>query len=554
VRTRRLSEDQIRRGEELSALLQRRGGRTGRDRRSVAADLDGGERLLVLDHLIMAIGSLYAHLPAKRAAFASNPVQALTLLQGRAAELTDAEFHAEVSRIVTGLRDAHTRYIGPQRLHGHVAVLPFLLEQYGPLEAPSYLVTKINTAAVEDPEFLPGVRIESWNGAPVDRAVQVHAESETGGRADSRRSRALESLTFRAMDFRPPPDEDWVIVGYRTRTGRKAELRLPWRVVYPGEAWTAVESGSRSALRVAADPAAESVRRAKKLQFAPDQWASDRRPAPSAPAAAGPGEWLESELPDVLSAKQVSADVGYLRIWSFNIDDDDAFVTELVRLLALLPPTGLLIDVRANPGGLIWAAERALQLFTDAPIAPVRFAPVASPLMRRLADSPFSRMELEPWLSSLTDAVSTGEQYARPLPLTQPEWCNDVGRCFPGPVVVIADANTYSSGDIFCAGVVDHEIGPVVITNARATGAGGANVWTSQQLRDALAGLDDQLPPMPGGSAFTLAFRRIIRSGASDGIPLEDLGVSGIPYAMTRRDLLDGNADLLKFAAGLLNS
>jgi hypothetical protein len=39
--------------------------------------------------------------------------------------------------------------------------------------------------------------------------------------------RALESLTFRALDYGPPPDEHWVILGYRTRRGRKAEIRLP---------------------------------------------------------------------------------------------------------------------------------------------------------------------------------------------------------------------------------------------------------------------------------------------------------------------------------------
>ena len=56
----------------------------------------------------------------------------------------------------------------------------------------------------------------SWNGVPFARAVEVYADRETGGRPDSRRARALESLTFRALDYGPPPDEHWVIVGYRT--------------------------------------------------------------------------------------------------------------------------------------------------------------------------------------------------------------------------------------------------------------------------------------------------------------------------------------------------
>ena len=93
--------------------------------------LDGGERLQVVDALSLVLAGCYAHLPAKRAAYASDPVQALTLLGRRAAELSDAEFHLQLTGIVTGLRDAHTRYVGPTAMAGCVAVLPFLVEQYG---------------------------------------------------------------------------------------------------------------------------------------------------------------------------------------------------------------------------------------------------------------------------------------------------------------------------------------------------------------------------------------------------------------------------------------
>ena len=56
-------------------------------------ELDGGERLQILDALITSIAGAYAHLPAKRAAYASDPVQALTLLRRRAADLSDTEFN-----------------------------------------------------------------------------------------------------------------------------------------------------------------------------------------------------------------------------------------------------------------------------------------------------------------------------------------------------------------------------------------------------------------------------------------------------------------------------
>jgi hypothetical protein len=536
-----------RRGVLLSAALAESGA-------ARPMDLDGGQRLQVLDTLIASISGAYAHLPAKRAAYASDPVQALTLLRRRAADLSDTEFNRAVSALITGLRDAHTHYIGPSTLRDQVAVLPFLVEQYGPESRPKYLVSKINTDIIDDPEFQPGVELQAWNGAPFGRAVESHADFETGGRADSRRARALESLTFRALDYGPPPDEHWVIVGYRTKRGRKAEIRLPWRLLTPGKAATALEPGSRAALKQASDPSAEAVRRAKKLVFAPDLWASDqqRRTAPAGPGKAEIGEWLDTPLQDVLAARPLSRKVGYLRIWSFDLDDDDAFIDELIRLLQLLPQTGLIVDLRANPGGQIWAAERALQLFTDATIEPTRFSLIATPLTRQMADSPFNRLELEAWSQSLQDAVSTGELYAQPLPLTDPSWCNDRGRRYPGPSVAVVDANTYSSGDLFAAGWVDHGIGPLVSVG-HATGAGGANVWTSSQLRDALSGTDHQQPRMPAGTGFTIAFRRAIRSGTGDGIPIEDLGIPGIPYEMTKNDLMHSNRDLLVSCTRLLN-
>ena len=89
-------------------------------------------------------------------------------------------------------------------------------------------------------------------------------------------------------------------------------------------------------------------------------------------------------------------------------------------------------------------------------------------------------------------------------------------------------SNTYSSGDLFSAGWADHGIGPLVCVG-QATGAGGANVWGDLQLSEALTGTPYEFDPLPDGIHFTMAIRRAIRSGRSDGVPIEDLGIHGIP-------------------------
>jgi C-terminal processing protease CtpA/Prc len=568
-------------GKRLSEALKGRG---------LMPELGPEDRVKIIDTLVPLIEGVYCHLPQKRAGYAADPVQALRLLRQQCTELNDGEFHLAVTGIITGLRDAHTRYVGPSGLRDRVAVLPFLVESYGPPEAPRFIVSKVAKAAlapaVKRAGFADGVDLVSWNFVPMARAVDVYALQETGGRRDARRARALETLTFRSLDYGPPPDEYQVSIGFLAGRALR-EVVIPWRVV--GIPPATLGRDPVVALRAAWNPSAESVRKAKTLMFAPGTWDASRRnamgdkalrgrtsPARTSPAGTSPartsraktaaaaiGTDLETSLPEVLSARTVPTtihegrrakrvEVGYLRIWSFDVHDHEAFVTEVNRLIGLLPQDRLIVDLRGNPGGLIWAAERLLQLFTDKQVEPTRFSLVATPLTRAMAESEFNHLELDAWLDSLTDAVSTGEVYSQPIPLTDPAWCRDIGRTYPGKAVLVVDPNTYSSGDLFAAGWADHEIGPLV-SIGEATGAGGANVWQDLQLNDALSGTPYEFDPLPDGVHFTMAIRRAIRSGLSDGVPIEDLGIRGVPYALTRRDLLEGNPDLLGFCAQTLN-
>ena len=66
---------------------------------------------------------------------------------------------------------------------------------------------------------------------------------------------------------------------------------------------------------------------------------------------------------------------------------------------------------------------------------------------------------------------------------------------------------------------------------------------------EALAETSFLLEALPDGVRYTIAIRRAVRSALGDGIPIEDVGVPGIPYAMTRDDLANSNRDLIAFCA-----
>jgi hypothetical protein len=552
------------RGSPITDVYPRTATRATRTRtRSVTRtprSLSTAERTQIVDTLVELLEGLYAHLPLKRAMYAIDPLQRLRLLRQRVASVDDRELHAELAATMTGLRDAHTRYIGPTALIDHVATLPFLVEAYGGPSNRRYIVSKVALAPqrIRDPHFVAGVELLRWNAVRIDRAVDIHAERETGGRSDARRSRALESFTFRALQYAPPPDEDWVIVGYRDLRGKMREARFDWHVVKPGRARTAGRP-ERTRRAFAIDPAAETTRRVKKLLFAPKLWYADQRAAARTPQITRPavGDWIDNDFQDAVGAKIVktrSGAFGYLRLWSFDVADDIAFIDEVVRLLSLLPERGLIIDLRANPGGLVWAAERMLQLFTPHPVTTTRFSLLATPLTRAMADAHQNQDELDPWRASLNRAVSTGDAYSGAAPLTPFAEANDLGQLYSGPVVSVVDANTYSSGDLFAAGFYDNEIGTLVCVD-QATGAGGANVWEPEDVQLALEDTPYAQTTLPGGVTYTLAVRRATRSGAAEGVAIEDVGVSGHEtYTMKKRDLTHDNSGLLAFCGELLSA
>ena len=534
-----------------------------------AGSLTLAERQRLLNGLERVIEGLYTHLPLKRARYAFDPVQRLRILRIQAERLGDDAFHFELADLTTALRDAHTRYAGPVSLGGKVAALPLLVEMIGSEDSPVYLVSKVGTGL--DPAFQPGVMIEYWNGMPIDTAVMRHGDSEVGGRPDSRRAWATQSLTFRSLRYGPPPDEHWVIVGFRQTnasgepTGPAREIKLTWKVVDPGQiafADSPVDGQSAAArrqhLKLGLDPAAADVRRAKMLLFAPAALrGAQAGTAPATAASANPaaGQVIETTLTETLKVSTVDGSggpYGHLRIFGFDTEPD-AFVAELQRLIPLLPPAGLIIDIRGNPGGYILAAELALQLFTHKPIAPVRFSVLATPFTRDMAAVESLADELSAWRESLVKAVRNGELYSQALPISDPAACNALGQHYGGPVLLVADSTTYSSGDLFSAGFVDNGLGPFVCVG-EATGAGGANVWDYNGMRPFLQGSPAALPALPDGINLTFSFRRATRSGPSEGLPIEDVGVAGGErYVLTRKDLLEGNADLLKHCIALLH-
>lgn len=547
------------------------------------------QRRKILDQAILILGELYVHRDLKRTRHAVDPVTALRQLKRRCEDLTGFDFHLEVMKVFKGLRDIHTAYIMPKPYSEMVAFLPFLLAAHTIREtaAPQGQVRGEEKLGEDtfDPDgerrvivtgmldkfkhkhFKPGVEILSWNGMPIHEAIRRIGEEEQGSNIYAQFELGLRLMTVRWLGGSLPPSEYFVTVVYRDKK-KIREIRFPWRVMLDSASKGRVASVQAMwALKkkfdnnTSEDPSVEprslfetTVRDqlfsvSEKIEFS--QKVTKFRPE------------IEGLPPGVFDVHYVKVDhgpdafkFGLVKIENF-VCGRKAFVEGFIKILHSVPQTGLVIDIRSNPGGLVSAAESILQLLSPRRITPLPFQFLATTLAEDIvrSDKTAAKMKLNSWAAKVTPAVNIGNQFSRNGSLTRKDLANELGQRYYGPVTLITNAVTYSSGDIFAASFQDHEIGPVIGTDP-STGGGGANMWTHRDCVD-MAMPDQLLEHLPGGARhgpkLHYAVRRCVRVGRNQGMPIEEEGVRrDRVYNLTRDDLLSGDVDLLRFAGSVL--
>ncbi len=531
-----------------------------------------GRRKLVEQALVL-IDENFVHLPLKESMHGVDPVQKLRLLQHQLDQTTTSkmgsefEFHREMINIFNSVRDLHTNYLLPAPFADKVAFLPFDIEECFDNGKPHYIASHL-VQGFTHPHFKKGVEITMWNGIPIDRAIAISADKHAGSNLAARHVRGIDGLTIRALRRALPPDEMWVVIGYTDLHGVEREMRQDWIVTptLPDTGGVDTDSRTTAAASQGIDIEADIVQRTRKMLFAPKVIAEERKHHKISKHKAGSGQSLTSTMPGVFSAKNVSTpsgEFGYIRIFTFSVNNPEAFINEFIRLVELLPQQGLIVDVRGNGGGHIYASEGLLQVLTNVDITPEPTQFINTPLNLRMCKrhetNPTGQIDLGPWTESINQSVETGAIYSRGFPITPTEFANMKGQKYHGPVVLITDARCYSATDIFAAGFKDHEIGHILGVDDN-TGAGGANVWTHGLLQALL-----QFPPpadpespyknLPNGADMRVAIRRTLRVGDQSGTPLEDLGVTpDSRHAMTEDDLLNGNVDLINRAGKILKN
>jgi hypothetical protein len=538
-----------------------------------AVALSPRQHALIVDQAITFLESFYAHLPLKSAMYAVDPVRRLRLLRHRLPQNgakpsieADLSFHAEMTDIFTSVRDMHTRYFLPAPFQGASAYLPFDIEAYFDGGARKFVATHFAQWSVPpETSFRGGVEVLSWNGVPIARAIERAANQSGGSNVAARRANGLMRLTKRSLGTLSPPDEEWVIVGYRTPDGKDDEVRIEWRVfpTLPPEGTGRSGQPNAKSAQISIAHEVDQHRQVRKLVSAPHIVTRSAKLA----RAADKERLLEAQTDTmmvddfnarIITDKKRKLDYGYIRIFKFSMEEPEAFVEEFKRLLGCLPPNGLIIDVRDNPGGKIVAAERLLQLLTSRrPIEPERLYFINTPRTLELCELQAKSYDLFSWIPSIARAIETGATFSASFPIdSSADYCNDLEQAYHGPVVLVTNALTYSAAEFLAAGFQDHRIGTILGADT-ATGAAGAHVKDYDTLRKFFEKSRDTAlsRALPSQAGMTLALRRSVRVGLHAGAEVEDFGVApDILYQMTRRDLLEENADLIDYACGLFSA
>lgn len=519
------------------------------------------ERVDLAQQLELLLEKIFVHRHQKTGLYGVDVSRRLTLLRRQAPAMSDEAFHNEMCGIVNDLRDAHTDYTGPGLRGRCMAILEtlFLVERcWIPDEQRwAWLATHVETPPHATSTLTDGAEIIRWNGVPIDVAVQRNAELQPGSNAAARTAQGARSMTNRSLGNSPLPDEDWVDLDI-VSDGGADHVRIPWIVLDFSMHLPPAPAPDRSPTNVPPTVLAVDEHHRRRREVTGRMLARRTPTARRSTKGDVVAEPIKTDVAhtEAWTVSTPSGTFGHLRIFNFapaatdpaSVEGVIATYEGLVALLDRMPRTGLVLDVRDNPGGLLFLAEMLLQHLTPGRIQPTPFQLAVSEETAALpADGLYGA-----FVPSLGQGLVTGAQYSAALPYIPTEWVNHFGQTYFGPVVLVTDALSYSATDMFAAAFQSHGIGPILGCDD-TTGAGGANVETHEGLRQAWPA--SPLRPLPQGAQMTVAVGRALRIGPQAGQPLEDLGVEPTErHRITRRDLLEDNADLLLRAGELLAS
>lgn len=465
------------------------------------------QKKLVLSQTRIILEDIYVHkdLKIKNYGQAANPTPALNKIQAEIETISTESFHAQISDIFKRFHDLHTLYYLPKPFACNSSFLPFGLKEVIAANGKKVIAVTGVRNEEEITKFLPagyelnaGDILISYNGLPVEKAIELRMPVSYGANPSAARKIAIEDLRDIGHNLSFLPAKDTVDLEFLRADGKKVKFTIPWIV------WTDWScKGEANAL------AAKEKKSNIMMAGLADQETSD------------------SVLYWNIN-KETFGNFGYLEILSFNPEELSIrdIVLKVKSLLQneLKNTDGLIIDLRENTGGQLPFAEKLIQLISPKQVTPHNYVLKAS----KSNSFYFNTVDpLNHFTVALNDAIATGAKFTKKLGIDSKEEINTLGQVYFKPVAVYVDAKCYSACDTFAAQVQDHKVATVFGEDA-TTGGGGANVFSLNQLIEDFTskGLDSgRFKTLPAGQNISFSLRQASRVGANLGVAIEDVGI-----------------------------
>jgi hypothetical protein len=564
------------------------------------------DRKAILDQATLMFDHLYPHMPFKTELYHfTHPSDYLNQnVLPNIDTLGETEFHAQMTSAFSLVRDAHTLYGLPSPFRRAVAFLPFQMRPHLVNKAGwRFVVTTIMNsqpdAGFGHAYFGPGAEVVGWGELATLDHLSRTEQHLPGGNYFASFARSAIHSTLRPLVFVQLPFADETpaaTIYYRAPGGDEQirAIRLPWGV---GTGFDPDVGFPSSAFSISPATAVISTC-GKYLHHRTEMYAGKKESGTVDPGdvstipeifdyqyTGGSRTKGFIDLTDLCDPSRPEARFGYIKIQGFTEGSSapgftDRIVQEFERIVTLMDrvaPDGLILDIRNNPGGDVQAAERMLQMLTAREIQPVQFhlanTQAVLDILRGLKASmkdrnanPDELAELQAWLDDAeSEPMPKGSRLTSGRPLTDPDSANDTGQIYQGRgVTLLINSLTYSAADIFAAGFQDHGIG-VILGTSLITGAGGANLWSHDDLLTKVGpSRGIPLAKLPGDASMSIAIRRCSRIGregadsddpaAVENAPIEDLGVKvDILYeSETVEDVIGGHPGILRRACEAL--
>lgn len=459
-----------------------------------------------------------------------DPADAIALVVKNAANMSTRDLHNTLSKIINSQRDLHLNYNMPMPHQAYSSFLPFTFARTvagGELfEVRIEKVYPYYFNAFFRDQRIPAVGdvVLSYDGKPVQQAAQAFVNSAAGANAYGGFSRAIQRMTFIPHVYDLPPASNSVVLKLRAAsTGEVYSINIPWTVQYNTDSFNqgnasaaaAAPAGKASVANTAAAALSSETVQERFNEFVQRNGGNDALAIPLNNTQESTVKWAV--------VTKGSKKIGYLSLSSF-VPGNMAFQNAVGLIQNLLrnqlaATDALVIDVRNNGGGYITYADMLYQLFTPGKALVGKARLLNTPLNKTIFDQE-DFQGYEPWDTLIHNAAKTKDMYSQTGAFTDDQAANWIGQVYYKPVGVLANARTFSAGDLFTCGMQDNKAATIFGEDPQ-TGAGGANVVEYDGFFVNYA--PALFRPLPGGVSMRVSWRQSVRANPRASL-IEDQG------------------------------